>query len=159
MSRIILQVCSISIDHELTVTHEVTRNDDLCFLLTEFYDIFETPIGLPPSRSKTIGFLFKLGIGPVCILPYQLLVQKHDGSWRFCMDYSALNRQVVKDKFPTSDQWTIRRVAWCKVDLIASYFQICMDPINIHKMTFRTHHRHFEFLVMSLGLSNTYSTF
>jgi hypothetical protein len=29
-----------------------------------------------------------------------LLVKKHDVSWHFCMDYHALNQQIVKDKFP-----------------------------------------------------------
>ena len=28
-----------------------------------------------------------------------LLVKKHDGSWRFCMDYRVVNTIVVMDQF------------------------------------------------------------
>lgn len=68
---IILQLCSISVDKEPTATREVTQNDDLGFLLTEFRDVFETPIGLPPSRSQDHQIPLQPGTGPLYVRPYR----------------------------------------------------------------------------------------
>lgn len=93
-----------------------------------------------------------------------LLFKKRDRSWRFCFDFTALDKEMIPNKYLTLVinkliNKLVGASIFCKLDLKAGYHQIRVQPQDTHKTAFRTHDDHYEFLVLPFGLMNYPATF
>ncbi|CAI5483057.1 unnamed protein product [Closterium sp. Yama58-4] len=147
---------------------------------THEHEIVEEPGAKPVSRApyrlspteltdmkKQIEYLLDRQLIRPSTSPYGapvLFTPKPDGSLRMCIDYRALNKQTVKNKYPILriddllDQLRSATV-FSKLDLRSGYWQIKMADNSIHKTAFRTRYGSYEYLVMPFGLCNAPATF
>ena len=87
-----------------------------------------------------------------------MLVQKKDGTWWLCIDYWALNKIIVRNRYPipriddhlnqlTGDKY------FSKIDLKSGYHQVMIEQTDVWKTAFKSKEDLFEFLVMPFGLT------
>ena len=135
-----------------------------------------TPISLPPYKMALVELkelktqlqeLVDRGFIRPSISPWGalvLFVKKKDGTWKLCIDYRQLNKVTIRNKYPLPhiddlfDQHQGEKV-FSNIDLRLGYYQLRIRESDIPKTTFRTRYGHYEFLVMSFGLTNAPAAF
>ena len=128
-------------DHKIPLKAE---SELVCVKLYRYPHFQKTEI------EKIVADLFSTGVIKSSNSPYSspvILVKKHDGSWRMCVDYRALNKITIKDKFPIPviDELLDKLngvTIFAKLDLRSGYHQIRVASSDTPKTAFRTHHGH-----------------
>ena len=119
------------------------------------------------EMSKQITDLLKKDFIVPSTSPYGapiLFVGKKDGSLRMVIDYRALNKITIKNRYPLPRiDMLLDRMQGYKIfstlDLCSGYHQIKLHEDDAHKTAFRTPLGHYQFTVLPFGLANAPATF
>ncbi|GKC33645.1 reverse transcriptase domain-containing protein [Tanacetum coccineum] len=93
-----------------------------------------------------------------------VMVKKHDGSWRMCVDFTDLNKACPQDCYPLSKiDWKVKSLCGypfkCFLDAYKGYHQIWMAVSDEEKMAFHTSQRVYCYTKMPFGLKNAGATY
>jgi hypothetical protein len=103
--------------------------------------------------EKQVAALLKSGLITPSVSPFAssvLLVQKKDGTWRFCVDYRKLNDMTIKNRFPMPvveeilDE-LVGTKFFSSLDMTSGYHQVRMGASEEFKTAFKTHQGHYQF--------------
>eukprot|EP00253_Pinus_taeda_P021456 PITA_21456 len=136
-------------------------------VMEEYEDIFTSPAGVPLHCQRKIQELLQKNhirsSSSPCGSPI-VLVQKNDGTSRLYIDYQALNKIIVYNRYPIPriddllDQLKGAKY-FNKIDLKSGYHQVPIKHSDVWKTAFKVKEGLFEWLVMPSGLTNALATF
>ncbi|KAK3083689.1 hypothetical protein FSP39_001513 [Pinctada imbricata] len=125
------------------------------------------PFGKREIEKEEIQKMLEKGVIEPSSSPWSsciVLVNKRDGTTRFCVDYRKLNDVTIKDAYPLPrvDECldSLSDSIWFScLDLNSGFWQIAMANEDKEKTAFSTSQGLFQFTVMPFGLANSPSTF
>ncbi|GJU93407.1 reverse transcriptase domain-containing protein [Tanacetum coccineum] len=93
-----------------------------------------------------------------------VMVKKHDGSWRMCVDFTDLNKACPQDCYPLPEiDWKIESLCGypfkCFLDAYKGYHQIQMAESDEEKTAFHTSQGVYCYTKMPFGLKNAGATY
>nr|GEY26837.1 hypothetical protein [Tanacetum cinerariifolium] len=144
-------------DQEITIggTISIKARTELCTLLKRNLDIFawQPKKGQALERVKAIQVeVQKLAEAGILREVYYhdwlsnpIMVKKHDGSWRMCVDFTDLNKACPQDCYPLPEiDYKVESLCGhafkCFLDAYKGYHQIQMAEQDEEKTAFHTSH-------------------
>ena len=93
-----------------------------------------------------------------------MLVKNKDKTWRLYIDYCALNKITIKNRYmiPRIDDLLDQLKGakyFSKIDLKSDYHRVPIEQTYVWKTTFKSKEGLFEWLVMPFGLTNAPTNF
>nr|GEW97929.1 reverse transcriptase domain-containing protein [Tanacetum cinerariifolium] len=136
---------------------------ELCSLLKKNLDIFAWQpfdmTGVPQSIAE-----HRLNIQEGCPPSNPVMVKKHDGSWRMCVDFTDLNKACPQDCYPLPEiDWKVESFCGypfkCFLDAYKGYHKIQLAAADKEKTAFHTRQGVYCHTKIPFGLKNAGATY
>ncbi|XP_075499226.1 uncharacterized protein LOC142537607 [Primulina tabacum] len=140
----------------IDVNTEMTMKLNEIEVARDFPDVFADDVpGLPPDREVEFVIDVVPGTAPISKAPYRMAPTEMKEPKNQLQD--LLDKGFIR---PSSSPWGAPgATVFSKIDLRSGYYQLKVREADMPKTAFRTRYGHYEFLVMSFGLTNAPSVF